>query len=233
MKLIMVLICTSLLAQAAPASKITVNTMASSLFFDPNGNTGFASVTRSIDPDALVTTTTLFYSFCIETTAALCLQGNGTIPNEAFSGEVGANSSRTNVLTLNADTTVPGFTNELCQVEDGFPFNCVPANGGAIHLTFTKTDAFDEVINNNDRIRRKHVTTGTRMDRIDQFSGQMTGSILGGSVNTANIGGIMSFETLQRTGEEATQASPLLPGLARFLATQGGPGQQVLKQMMR
>jgi len=232
MKLIAVLLL-SALAQAASTPKITTSTLASSLFFDPDGNTGFVTVIRQTDPDSLITTTSLFYSFCVETTAIFCQQGNGVIPDGALQGEIKANSSPNNVLTVTADTNVAGFTNEICESDFGFPINCLPASGGPVNVSFIKTPAFDETIEGTDLIRREHKTTGTRSDVTRQFSGQMTGTVLGVTANTASIGAIVSFETLQRTGEDKPQARKVLPGMARILISQGDAGETVLSQLMK
>jgi hypothetical protein len=233
MKLTAVVIFLSLIALAAPAPKITTSTLASSLFFDPNGSTGFVTVIRGTDPDSLVTTTTLFYSFCVESTATFCQQGNGVIPNTALQGEITAHSSVNNVLTVVADTSVAGFTNEICESDFGFPVNCVPTAGGPVSVSFVKTPAFDETIEGTDLIRRDHRPTGTRFDTTRQFSGHMTGTVVGLTANTESIGAILSFETLQRTGEDAAQEHTVLPGLAQILVSQGAAGQTVLRYLMR
>lgn len=231
MKLTAIVMLFPLAALAAPASNVTTNTLASSLFFDPDGNTGFVTVIRQTDPTTLVSTTSLFYSFCVQTTAALCQQGNGVIPDSAMQGQIGANSSPNNVLTVAADTNVAGFTNEVCQSEDGFTFNCVPATGGIVSVSFAKTDAFDETIDGTDLIRRDHKKTGSRFDITQQFSGQMTGTMLGVTANTQSVSGIISFETLQQSGEDAPQA--MSPGLARILVSQGRAGLAVLRKLAR
>ena len=233
MKLTAFAILISLAAMAEPAPKITTNFLASSLFFDPAGNTGFVTVIRQTDPVSLATTTSLFYSFCVQTTAALCQQGNGVIPDSSLRGQVRSNSSPNNVLTLLADTNVSGFTNEICQSEDGFPFNCVPATGGIVSASFAKTDAFDETIDNTDLIRRQHKKTGSRFDITQQFSAQMTGTVLGVTADTQSITGIVSFETLQQSGEDAPQAEAMSSGLTRILASQGRAGLAVLRKVAK
>ena len=233
MKLIAFVMLFPLTALAAPASNVRTNTLASSLMFDANGNTGFVTVIRQTDPTTLVSSTGLFYSFCVQTTAALCQQGNGVIPDAALQGEVNGNSSPNNVLTLVADTNVVGFTNEICQSDGGFTFNCVPATGGIVSVAFAKTNAFDEIIEGTDLIRRDHKKTGSRFDTTHQFSCHMTGTVLGVTLNTQSITGTISFETLQQNGEDAPQAQTMLPGISRVLLSQGRAGQAVLRQVLK
>jgi hypothetical protein len=72
-----------ILASLVSAHAVTTNQQAFTYFTDASGNVGFAYVTRQTDPTTNLTTTTLYYSFCVQTTAASCQEGSGVIPNSA------------------------------------------------------------------------------------------------------------------------------------------------------
>ncbi len=175
-----------------------VSVLAASLFLDPNGNTGIASVISSTDTTGVLTTS-LFYSFCVQTTANACLEGNGQIPNAAFTGRLKVDFASPDVLALNVDTSrVPGFTNQICYAPDGFggcSQGIAPATGGTVNLVFHKTPQGAETLTFTDKTRQNGLITLDSIDTTYQFSGQMAGTVLGVTANTAGITGIVGFGT--------------------------------------
>lgn len=141
-----------ILASFVPAHAVTTNQQVSNYFTDANGNVGLVFVDRQTDPTTNVTTTTLTYSFCIQTTEATCLEGNGVIPNGAFTGTLHGDPSRAEIVKVLADTTIPGFTNEVCIGPDPFG-DCAqtsPATGGLITLTYATKRGNIEIFTSND-----------------------------------------------------------------------------------
>ena len=128
------------LAQIQPAG-----TYALSWFYDAQGNTGIVSTVRQIDPTTKLPFTELFYSFCVETTAAVCQEGNGVIPNSAFVGTVSTKLNHPELLTLYADTTVPSMQNWLCIAPNYDTASCgstAPGTGGLISVSFAKNNTW-------------------------------------------------------------------------------------------
>jgi hypothetical protein len=60
------------------ALAVTTSTQTANYFVDANGNVGVISASRQTDPATNITTTTMSYSFCVQTTAASCQEGSGT-----------------------------------------------------------------------------------------------------------------------------------------------------------
>jgi hypothetical protein len=56
-----------ILASLVSAHALTTNQQTSNYFTDAGGNVGFVAVERRTDPVTLVSTSTLSYSFCVQT----------------------------------------------------------------------------------------------------------------------------------------------------------------------
>jgi hypothetical protein len=190
-----------LFAITASAHAVTTNTQASNYFTDANGNVGFVYVTRKTDPATAVTTTNLSYSFCVQTTAASCLEGNGVIPNNAFTGRLTINIHRADRLKLLADTTIAGFVNTLCNGPDPFG-GCTqgtsPATGGLISLTYVKKRGYIEIFTFSDFKRENFKVTLNSSDQTAQGPASVQGMVLG--TNVANDGASWGLEILGNNG---------------------------------
>jgi hypothetical protein len=135
-------------AQAATLSATgqakTIFVGAVSYFTDSaTGQAGFVQVSRDTDPTTNVTTTFLVYTFCLQDPDNTpCLEGFGSIPNNAFTGQVTSNVHKADVLNLLADTTIPGFENDFCLAPNEFGGGCdqgtSPATGGIISIAYVK-----------------------------------------------------------------------------------------------
>src|SRR4029077_4344006 len=107
-----------ILSSLVSAHAVTTSTQTANYFLDANGNVGAIATIRQTDPVTNVTTTTLQYTFCVQTAAASCLEGSGTIPNDSFTGTLTTSIRKAEVLSLLADTTQGGFVNLLCKAPD-------------------------------------------------------------------------------------------------------------------
>ena len=161
-------------------------TLASSWFYDQDGNTGIVSVIRQGN------TTQVYYSFCVETEAASCNQGSGFVPNSAFTGSINTNLKSGNVLTLQVDTSlVPGFSNWVCIQPDYETAGCLggqsPTVGGLINVTFTKSKAWARLTTSNDKLYNAGSLVQSTSSGTYGFSADMQGTVLGVPANTAGI----------------------------------------------
>ena len=194
-----------ILASVISAHAVTTNQQVSNYFTDANGNVGLVYVDRKTDPTTNVTTTTLSYSFCIQTTEASCLEGNGVIPNGAFTGSLHGDSFRAEVVKVLADTTVPGFTNELCTGPDPFG-DCAqtsPATGGLITLTYVTKRGNIEIFTFNDYKLENFKVTLNSTNQTSQGPASAQGTVLGTTVNktTATWG----FDTVRGKGSPGSK----------------------------
>jgi hypothetical protein len=206
-----------LILLSSQTSTNTIATTALSAFLDQNGNTGIVSVERS--PQA----TQVFYSFCIVTTAASCLQGQGNIPDSAFTGNLTKNCCKSEQLKLLVDTsTVPGFNNSICAP------GCTPATGGLLDLTFTKTPRVTIISTGTNKRLENGKFVSTTTDVIYEFTSSMTGTVLGVTANTTGIEGSMGFETLDSTVKP--HAFVVTKVMERWLKTQPW-GKLVLRKL--
>jgi hypothetical protein len=171
-----------LLALITSASAKT-STLAVSEFLDGQGNTGLVSLVRQPYPDG-TTRTQIYYTFCYETEAASCLEGTGFIPNSAFKGSISTNYNTPNTLTVYVDTsTIPGFDNHLCLAPNYETDTCdggeVPATGGLIAVTFTKTNVYWEASTTSDKVRRNGAPDTTTTTGTYSASADMEGTVVG------------------------------------------------------
>jgi hypothetical protein len=196
-----------LLVMVVQARAVTTASQAFTTFTDENGNVGVVSVARQLDPFThATTTTTVTYSFCVQTTAASCLEGSGTVPNDAFTGNLTSSVGKADVLKLHADTTIPGFVNELCIAPDPFggcEGGISPATGGLISLAFTKKRGDIEVFTSGDFRRENFKITLDSVSTISQFPGKVQGTVIGTNVSTDAS---MAFDTETGKGTPATHS---------------------------
>lgn len=172
-------------------------TAATDYFTDAQGNVGIYFVDRFLDSTTGITTTELTYSFCLTYPATPCLRGSGVIPDAAFTGNL--TTKKPDVLRLQVDTNIPGFRNELCLVSDpaadGGCDSVAPATGGVLSLTFSKTTAFSQ--SSIGTFVEKHfgvVTINTTAGQY-QFSGNVSGTVMGANANDANNGAALELLT--------------------------------------
>jgi hypothetical protein len=121
---------------AIAQTQSTSQTYSVSWFYAPDGSTGIVSIIRENDPltpGGLITQ--LFYSFCVEPEDATCQEGNGYVPNSVFQGNVYTKLTAKDILSIRADTTVPGYSNWLCITPNYSTASCdggtSPATGGS------------------------------------------------------------------------------------------------------
>jgi len=195
------------------AAAVTVHTQTFTYFTDANGNVGFVYVIRATDPTTNVTTTNLSYSFCVQTTAASCLEGSGLIPNQDFKGKLTTDVHRADVLTLVADTsTIAGFENLICNGGPDEFGGCVdgtsPGTGGPISLTWVKKRGTIETLNFEDFKRENYRITLDSSDATSQGAVAAQGTVLGTSVSVPDTGGSSwSLETLSGKGTPGDNAA--------------------------
>ena len=225
-----------LLMTNSAAAAVTTNHQAFSWFIDASGNTGFVSVQRKTDPVTRIVTTTLSYSFCVETTAASCLEGTGVIPNSAFSGSFSGKFWQADVVKLLADTTMPGFVNDLCNGPTPIG-GCLqgksPATGGLISLAFVTKISYVDQLTFSEWKLENHVITIDSTDRTSQGPASVKGTLLGTNVNVSSSGAaVWGIEVLSGKGSLGANAKKAQSHLAlensmppqalrRFLALTG------------
>lgn len=160
----------------------TTNVFLSGDFLAPDGSHAFVQVERTQDPTTNVVTTDLFFSFCGFPIVANCQEGSGFIPNSALTGQVYADQpNRPDTLTLLVDTSaIAGFQNSLCTGVDQFG-NCiaVPATGGLVSLSWTRTNASAIINTISSKIYKLRKLTFTGISSMDTFSASMAGTVLG------------------------------------------------------
>jgi|ERR1700730_14490840 hypothetical protein len=195
-----------LLAFVGSAQAVVTNINAVSFLTDASGNIAIVWVFRATDPTTHVTTSNLLYSFCYQTTAATCLEGQGNIPNEAFTGKATTDVRRGDVLKLLVDTsTVAGFTNELCLGPNngGCDQGTSPATGGLFDLTYNKKRGDGEVTTFTDRKTVNYKVTLNAVYVYAVFSGHTQGTVLG--IN-ASTGLHLEVDTVSGKGSPAGDA---------------------------
>jgi hypothetical protein len=134
------------------------------------------------------------------------------------------------VLALTVDTSLaPGFTNQICNAPNEIG-ECAggisPATGGTINLVFHKTRQFAETLTSEDEKRQNGFITLDTLDITYQFSGQMTGTVLGVTANTAGITGIVGFGTARSRARLVEQSEML-----RTWLKQQPLGDKVLREL--
>jgi hypothetical protein len=195
-----------ILASFVPAHAVTTNQQVSNYFTDANGNVGLVFVDRQTDPTTNVTTTTLSYSFCIQTTEATCLEGNGVIPNGAFTGTLHGDPLRAEIVKVLADTTIPGFMNELCIGPDPFG-GCAqisPATGGLITLTYVTKRGNIEIFTSNDYKLENFKVTLNSTNQTSQGPASAQGTVLGTTVSKTTAA--WGFDTVSGKGSLGSKA---------------------------
>jgi hypothetical protein len=145
----------------------------------------------------------LSYSFCVQTTAASCLEGRGVVPNNAFTGTLDGNSSKAEILKVLADTTIAGFTNELCNGPDPFSdTGCAQgtslATGGLISLRYVTTRGYIQIFTGNDYELEAFKVTVNSTFKTFQGRASVQGTVLGTNVN--NNGASWELETQSSKG---------------------------------
>ena len=191
------------------AAAITTNQQAFTYFTDAGGNVGFVYVDRQTDPVTQIVTTTLSYSYCVQTTAASCQEGNGVIPNTDFTGTLNGNVKKAELATVLADTSVPGFSNTLCNGPDQFG-GCAggisPATGGLVSLGYVTATGQVEVFTFNDYKLEAFKVTLNSTDQTSQGPASVQGTVLGTSVSNKN-GASWGIEALSGKGSPGSQVA--------------------------
>ena len=202
---------TPVMAQAAAPQ-----TMAVSWFTDPSGSTGIVSVIRQGNP----VTTSLYYSFCVETEQAVCQEGTGPIPNAAFQGTVGTQLKGNDVLTLLADTTGAGFSNWLCLQPNYETASCdlgtAPATGGLISVSWSKNSSWARITTANDKLYNLGALVQSTAIGTYAYSARMKGTVLGLPADTSTI----------TTGEMILQTGTATGGAVEPLAARFAKGRK-------
>jgi hypothetical protein len=200
-----------ILSSLVSAHAITTSTQAFNYFTDANGNVGFIDALRQTDPTTNITTTTMSYSFCVQTTAASCLEGSGTIPNDAFAGHLTSNINLAEVLNLLVDTTKWGFVNQLCNGPDPFG-GCTqgtsPATGGVIFVHYVKKLGTIQILTSTNFEETSYKITLDSVDATNQFTATATGHIFG--TNVSDKLAYAAFETLTGKGTPGGQSQAAL-----------------------
>jgi hypothetical protein len=196
-----------ILSSLVSAHAVTTSTSTFNYITDANGNVGVVSATRSTDPATNVTTTTMTYTFCIQTTAPSFQEGSGTIPNDAFAGTLTSSIDRAEILNPLVDTTKWGFVNQLCYAPDQFG-GCTqgtsPATGGVVHIHYVKKLGRIQIVSQNILEEDNYKVTLNSLDSIYQFSGSATGHIFG--TNVSDKIADMAFETQTGNGTPGSKA---------------------------
>ena len=233
MKAVKKLVCAKailFLMTASAAAQITTQTEIvneySGTFFTLSGEEGAVSVYRQ-NVGGIVTTN-LYYSFCLNYNYSPCQEGQGTIPNSAFQGNISTRLRAPNTLTLNADTTISTMSNWLCyQPFEGECGSTSPATGGPIVLALTKlfTNASTYAQASNYYASAK-LTSGETQAYWD-FDATMKGTILGISPQLpAAAGGDMIHFRFTNTSAAAAKAT-IKSALAKRL------GEKVAAHILR
>jgi hypothetical protein len=203
-----------LLFALSPFAIASNQTFALSWFLDDAGNTGIVSLVRQTDPYTGKIITDLFYSFCVETEAASCLEGKGRIPNSEFLGTIYTDYTRPDVITVNANTDIPGFDNYICVTPNYDTDSCdggeLPATGGTINVTFTRIPAYAEAQVTTDKIRQNGVLTSSITKAVYNFDAVMVGTVLGVTAHpyTKAITGSLILRTNQtKTAQVISRAT--------------------------
>jgi hypothetical protein len=181
-------------------------TLALSWFTTPDGSTGIVSVIRQGSP----VTTQLFYSTCVETDDAVCQEGSGPIPNNAFAGSVSTSLKPGNILSLYVDTSGPGFSNWLCLQPDYDLATCdggtAPATGGIIQASWSKGNQWARITTSADTLYNLGKVTQSASSGDWAFYATMKGIFLGVPMNTQGITtGEMELQTGSTTGGSTIQ----------------------------
>ena len=100
----------------------------------PRGSSRWLRQPNIYVPGTMITNLYLFH--CVETDDATCQEGTGVIPIRNSRGTCPPASTGANVMSLLADTTIPGFQNWLCLQPNYYLATCdggtSPATGGII-----------------------------------------------------------------------------------------------------
>lgn len=220
-----------ILSSLVSAHAVTTSTQTANYFVDANGNVGIISAVRQTDPTTNVTTTTMSYSFCVQTTAPSCEEGSGTIPNDAFAGHLTPNINRAEILNLLVDTTKWGFVNQLCNAPDPFggcEQGMSPATGGVIFVHYVKKLGKIQIFSSNNFEEDNYKVTLNSLDSTYQFSGTATGHIFGQAVSDKIA--YMAFETLTGKG---TPGSKSQEALSKALGPQTARRLERLQKLAR
>ena len=210
-----------LLSSLVSAHAVTVSQQATNYFNDADGNAGFVFVERLTDPVTRVTTTDLSYSFCVQTTAASCLEGHGNIPNNAFTGHLDGDNSKPQVVRVEVDTNTPGFVNLLCSgpIDLGGCANGEsPATGGLIFLAYITKPGSIEVLDLTDKRLENWKITINSLDRYKIGPASVRGSIFGLAVS--NKGATWTARMLSGKGSLAAQHAAAQLSLEKSMTPQ-------------
>jgi hypothetical protein len=165
-------------------SQTNTNAFADGYFLAPDGSLALVDIVRTQDPTTNLITTELFYTFCGQAgLGASCQQGDGLIPNSSVSGGVYTNVNKPDVFTVQVDTsTIAGYRNKICSQGIDYDGDClgeVPATGGLISISWTRTNAWANVETSSGKSYQlgKLVFSGSSL--LETFSANQTGTVLG------------------------------------------------------
>ena len=160
------------------------NAYAYGYFYAPDGSLALVNIVRTQDATTRVVTTELYYTFCGRANLGVaCQQGDGVIPHGNTSGGVYTNVNTPDVFSVNVDTSaVAGFSNRLCTggVDDyGDCLGMVPATGGLVAVTWTRTNAWANVETSGIKQYRLGKLTNAGSSLLEVFSATEAGTVLG------------------------------------------------------
>ena len=202
MKLALARTLLSLMLLPAAATHAQTNAYAYGYFYAPDGSLALVNIVRTQDATTRMATTELYYSFCGQANlGTACQQGDGVIPNGNTSGGVYTNVNSPDVFSVNVDTsTVAGFSNRLCTagIDDyGDCLGMVPATGGLVAVTWTRTNAWANVETSGIKQYRLGKLTNSGSSLLEVFSATEAGTVLGvAAVGDATMVTSSSSQTL-------------------------------------
>src|SRR6266852_1046988 len=166
------------------AALAQTNAYAYGYFYSPDGSLALVNIVRTQDATTRIVTAELYYTFCGQANlGTACQQGDGVIPNGNTSGGVYTNVNTPDVFSVNVDTsTVAGFSNRLCTggVDDyGDCLGMVPATGGLVSVTLTRTNAGANVETSGIKQYQLGKLTNAGSSLLEVFSATEAGTVLG------------------------------------------------------
>ena len=173
-----------LLPTAAVAAHAQTNAYAYGYFYAPDGALALVNIVRTQDATTRIVTAELYYTFCGQANlGTACQQGDGVIPNGNTSGGVYTNVNSPDTFGVNVDTSaVTGFSNRLCTggVDDyGDCLGMVPATGGLVAVTWTRTNAWANVETSGIKQYQLGKLTNAGSSLLEVFSATEVGMVLG------------------------------------------------------
>lgn len=182
----------SLLLPLAAHAQTNTNAYAYGYFYAPDGNLALVNIIRTQDAATGQITTELFYTFCGQANLGTsCQQGDGIIPNSTVTGGVNTNISAPDVFTVKVDTSaVAGYGNRLCtQGVDGYGecLGAVPATGGLISISWTRTNEWANVSTSTNKSYRLGKLASSDSSLLEVFSAKQAGVVLGVSAASGAV----------------------------------------------